>query len=413
MEQSKSQPITRRMMWEAWKQVKANRGSAGIDGLMIHHFEENQKGRLYKIWNRLASGSYFPPPVKEVSIPKKTGGTRKLGIPTVGDRIAQAVVRNYLEPAVDVVFHPNSYGYRPGRSAHDALEAARRNCWKYDWVIDLDIKGFFDNLDHELLMRAVRKHTEEKWVLMYIQRWLKALIQTECGELVKRAKGTPQGGVASPLLANIFLHHAFDAWMSERFPDIEFERYADDVIVHCKTRNQAEFILDKIRRRLKRCKLDLHPAKTRIVCCRDDKRRGPKQEHEQFTFLGYTFQPRSSRGKDGLLFVGFNPAISRQAKSEFGYRIKKLDIQLHTGSKIEEIAVVVNRIVRGYVNYFGRFRRFELFPMLRNLNIRLINWACRKFKRFRYRKRRAVRWLKRACAFQPELFVHWKLGVRP
>jgi len=230
MEQSKSQPITKQMVWKAFKKVKANRGSAGIDGVSIRVFESDLEGNLYKLWNRMASGSYFPQPVKQVGIPKSTGGTRYLGIPTVSDRIAQMVVKEYLEPSIDFIFHPNSYGYRPGRSAHDALAAARQNCWKWGWVIDLDIKGFFDNIDHNLLMRAVRKHTNEKWVLMYIQRWLEAPVQTKEGLRETQGRGTPQGSVISPLLSNLFLHYAFDRWIDKELGGLEFERYADDSV---------------------------------------------------------------------------------------------------------------------------------------------------------------------------------------
>ena len=365
MEQSKSQPITKQMVWKAFKKVKANRGSAGIDGVSIRVFESDLEGNLYKLWNRMASGSYFPQPVKQVGIPKSTGGTRYLGIPTVSDRIAQMVVKEYLEPSIDFIFHPNSYGYRPGRSAHDALAAARQNCWKWGWVIDLDIKGFFDNIDHNLLMRAVRKHTNEKWVLMYIQRWLEAPVQTKEGLRETQGRGTPQGSVISPLLSNLFLHYAFDRWIDKELGGLEFERYADDIIVHCKTLSMANYVLKRIRQRLSECKLTLHPEKTKIVRCRDSKRDWfADYETVSFTFLGYTFQPRKGynlKKKEG--FTTFSPAISRKATKEFGRRIRSMGLQNRTGSTLEQLAKEINRIVRGYINYFGQYRRKELHPM--------------------------------------------------
>ena len=253
--------ISKRSVWDAYKRVKANRGAAGVDGETLAAFEENLKGNLYKLWNRMSSGSYFPPPVRLVEIPKGDGGQRALGIPTVADRIAQAVVAAYLESQVDSLFHRDSYGYRPGRSAHDALATARKRCWKYDWAIDLDIKGFFDNLDHELVMRAVRRNSQEAWIHLYVERWLRAPVQTPDGELQGRTQGTPQGGGVSPILSNLFLHYAFDMWMSREFPAIPFERYADDILVHCTNQAQAERLLVAIEIRLEQCRLELHPTK--------------------------------------------------------------------------------------------------------------------------------------------------------
>jgi RNA-directed DNA polymerase len=212
----------------AWKSVKANKGTHGIDEESIEDFEKNLKGNLYKIWNRMSSGTYFPPPVMAVEIPKSDGRIRMLGIPTVSDRVAQAVVKKYLEPIVEPKFHEDSYGYRPGKSALDAVGVTRKRCWRKDWVIDLDIKGFFDNLDHDLMMKAVRFHSQEKWIHLYVERWLKAAIQHKDGDPVQRDKGTPQGGIVSPLLANIFMHHAFDRWLLRHFPGVKFERFADD-----------------------------------------------------------------------------------------------------------------------------------------------------------------------------------------
>jgi RNA-directed DNA polymerase len=313
---SKTKPfsISKQVVWEAYRRVKANQGAAGVDGQSVKDFEVGLKDNLYKIWNRMSSGSYFPPPVRTVEIAKSDGRLRRLGIPTVADRVAQMVVKMHLEPDVEPNFHPDSYGYIRGRSALEAVGVVRKRCWRYNWVIDLDIKGFFDNIDHDLMLHAVKKHTTSKWMLLYIERWLKAPAQSEDGRLIKREKGTPQGGVISPLLANIFLHHAFDEWMRSDHRSVRFARYADDIVVHCRSEAQAQFMLRAIKRRLARCKLQLHPDKTKIVYCKDDRRSG-NYEHESFDFLGYSFRPRGCKGPG--YFVGFTPAVSKSAW-EFG-----------------------------------------------------------------------------------------------
>jgi RNA-directed DNA polymerase len=221
--------ISKQVVWEAYRRVKANQGAAGVDGQSIKDFEVHLKDNQYKIWNRMSSGSYFPPPVRTVDIPKSDGRSRRLGIPSVSDRVAQMVVKMYLEPKVEPIFHPDSYGYISGKSALDAVSVTRKRCWWYDWVIDLDVQGFFDNIDHALMMHAVKKHISSKWMLLYIERWLKAPAQLEDGSLIGRNKGTPQGGVISPLLANIFLHHVFDEWMRVSYPKLLFSRYADEL----------------------------------------------------------------------------------------------------------------------------------------------------------------------------------------
>ncbi len=309
MVNAKPYDISKQLVWEAYLRVKAKRGAAGVDGQSIEAFEVNVKDNLYKIWNRLSSGSYIPPPVKLVEIPKGNGGTRPLGIPTVGDRIAQMVVKMTLEPFVEPHFHAASFGYRPGKSALDAVGIARERCWRKGWVIDLDIKGFFDNLDHELVERAVAHHTEISWVKLYVGRWLRAPVQKPDGTLEARIKGTPQGGVISPLLANLFLHYAFDAWMARTFPVVQFERYADDIIVHCGSEGEAQSMLEAIRSRLANCGLELHPVKTRIVYCKDDDRPG-SHSNTSFDFLGYTFQPRRAKTRWGKFFVSFLPAMA-------------------------------------------------------------------------------------------------------
>lgn len=333
MEKVKSFDISKRQVWEAYKCVKANRGSAGIDKQSIAEFEEDISNNLYKIWNRMSSGSYFPSPVMRVEIPKEDGRTRPLGIPTVADRIAQMVVKNYLEPILEPHFHVDSYGYRPNKSALDAVGMARKRCWRYNWVLDLDIKGFFDNISHELLMKAVTKHTECRWVLLYVERWLKAPVAMLDGSFVYPEKGTPQGGVVSPLLANLFLHYAFDYWMQRKYPHVPFERYADDMVCHCRTESQARKLLADLNERLGDCGLKLHSEKTKIVYCKDEDRKGDYPV-KKFDFLGYTFRPRLSRNRRGKFFVNFSPAISNKAAKAIRKKVRSWSWQLRPGLKI-------------------------------------------------------------------------------
>lgn len=407
---SKTKPfsISKQVVWEAYRRVKANQGAAGVDGQSIKDFEAGLKDNLYKIWNRMCSGSYFPPPVRTVGIAKSDGRQRKLGIPTVSDRVAQMVVKMYLEPDVEPNFHPDSYGYIRGRSALDAVGVVRKRCWKYNWVIDLDIKGFFDNIDHDLMLHAVKKHTASKWMLLYIERWLKAPAQLENGSLVERKMGTPQGGVISPLLANIFLHHAFDEWMRLDHPSIRFARYADDIVVHCRSEAQAQFMLRAIKRRLARCKLQLHPDKTKIVYCKDDRRPG-NYEHESFDFLGYSFRPRGCKGHD--YFVGFTPAVSKPAIKAMSATIKGWKLQLWSSSSLEDIARRINPVVRGWLNYYGRFYKSAMRPILRQLQHALARWAMRKYKRLKGHWLRAIHWVNRIMRRDRKLFVSWEFGL--
>jgi RNA-directed DNA polymerase len=402
--------ITRREVYEAYLRVKAKKGAAGIDNETIEDFESKLKGNLYRIWNRMSSGSYFPPAVKAVEIPKSDGTTRQLGIPTVGDRIAQTVAKRRLESIVEPKFHGDSYGYRPGKSAHHALETARRRCWKYDWVIDIDIRAFFDNLDHELTMKAVRYHTNEKWVILYVERWLKAPLETATG-LQDRGKGTPQGGVISPLLANIFMHHAFDDWMRRHHAGVPFERYADDLLAHCKSLKEAEQVLESIRGRMRACGLELHPDKTKIVYCKDEDRRG-HHEHEKFDFLGYTFRPRLSKNRWGKSFVNFSPAISDKAAKAIRTEIRSWHIGKRSDKTLKDLANMFNAKVRGWINYFGAFYRSMLYPTLRHLEHDLVLWAKRKYKRLRGHLTRAIHWLGKIARREPSLFAHWKLGIK-
>ncbi|MGJ0626036.1 group II intron reverse transcriptase/maturase [Xenorhabdus bovienii] len=342
MSQSKPFALSRQAVWRAYKKVKANKGSAGIDGQSIEKFEKNLAGNLYKLWNRMASGSYMPPAVRRVEIPKATGGTRPLGIPTVADRIAQMVVKDMLEPILEPQFHVDSYGYRPHKSAHDALRVARQRCWRTDWVLDVDIKGFFDNIDHELLMRAVRRHTDCRWVLLYIERWLTASVYMPDGTVQIRDEGTPQGGVVSSLLANLFLHYAFDMWMKREFPVVRFERYADDIVIHCKSHAQAMMLRGKLRKRLAECKLEMSPGKTKVVYCKDRERTEAYPEIS-FDFLGYTFRPRKSVSKEGKLSVNFLPAMSTRAAKAIRQTVRGWDLSHKTLLSLEVIWEICTR----------------------------------------------------------------------
>jgi RNA-directed DNA polymerase len=411
--EAKPYDIPKQLVWEAYQRVKANRGAAGVDGESLAAFEKDLKGNLYKIWNRMSSGTYFPPPVRLVEIEKDNGGTRPLGIPTVADRVAQTVVKMVLEPVVEPEFHPDSYGYRPGRGALDAVAVARKRCWEADWVIDLDIRAFFDSLDWDLVERAVAYHTDLSWVRLYIARWLRAPVQRPDGTVEQRARGTPQGGVISPLLANLFLHYAFDLWMRRNYPSVQFERYADDAIVHCRSKRQAEVVLKAIRDRFVQCKLELHPTKTKIVYCKDDDRRG---EHEPvgFDFLGYTFQPRRAKNRYGKFFVSFLPAISTKSAKKIRKTIREWRLaSTRNNQRLEDLARLLNPAVRGWMNYYGRFYRSKCVQVLRHLNEALAAWARRKYKRFRCRERASVHWLGRIARRDPKLFVLWELGVIP
>lgn len=409
MDKAKPFCISKWEVWEAYKRVKANQGVAGVDGQSIAEFEEGLKDNLFKIWNRMSSGSYFPPPVRRVDIPKDNGGTRPLGIPTVADRIAQTVVKRYLEPILEEHFHPDSYGYRPKKSAIEAVGVARQRCWRYGWVLDLDIKGFFDSIDHELLMRAVRKHTDCTWVLLYIERWLKAPAQSEDGSLIHRDKGTPQGGVISPLLANLFLHYAFDTWMQRQYPQIPFERYADDGICHCRSKAEAEGLRIAIERRFAECGLELNLQKTRIVYCKDGDRRGDYPE-QKFDFLGYTFRPRRAKSRQGRYFVGFNPAISNKATKSICDAMRQWKLHRRSDKSLDELAQMINPVLRGWINYYGHFRKSALYRTFQHLNNILARWASRKYKRLRGHKRRAFLWLQCIAHRQSRLFAHWQLS---
>ena len=411
-DETKSVSISRQMVWQAYKKVKANKGSAGVDSVNMEEFDANRSKHLYKLWNRMASGSYFPPPVKEVEIPKKDGKIRKLGIPTISDRVGQMVIKDYLEPRLEKIFSPNSYGYRPNKNAHQALASVRENCWKYDWVIDLDIKGFFDNIDHEKLMLAIEKHVPEKWACMYIKRWLSMHVMLKSGQIrEKQGKGTPQGGVISPLLANLFLHYALDAWLEKTDKTVKFARYADDAIIHCKSKAHAEWVLKKISERMQECGLELSKDKTKIVYCKDYRRKG-KYPIVKFDFLGYSFQPRTSKSKkDGKLFPGFDCAISISSKKRIFAKLREFNITYLTFKSIVGIAQYLNPYIRGWVNYFGKFRRYEMNSVFQMLRRRLVFWARKRYKRYRRNLNKAYKWLDRVRIQFPNLFYHWQIGL--
>jgi group II intron reverse transcriptase/maturase len=405
--------IPKTLVWNAYQRVKANKGAAGVDRQSVTEFEQDEQNNLYKLWNRMASGSYFPPPVRAVEIPKHGGGVRTLGVPTVSDRIAQTAVAMVLSPEVERFFHQDSYGYRPGRSALDAVEVCKQRCWRQPWVIDLDVQGFFDNVPHDPIIAAVAKHTSVAWVLLYVKRWLIAPLQQADGTLLRRDKGTPQGSAISPLLSNLFLHYAFDAWLDREFPAVRFERYCDDAVVHCASEKQAEFVRDAIAGRLRQFGLNLHPDKTRIVYCKQE---GRDRDFPViiFTFLGYTFQPRAARLRDGRLKSGFLPAVSKQAMKSMASTIRNWQLGRWTALSFQEIAAMINPVVAGWINYYGRFYKSRLIRFLeQQINPFLVKWARRKYKRLRRAPRRARRRLAEIASVYPGMFAHWRHGALP
>ncbi|MQB02037.1 MAG: group II intron reverse transcriptase/maturase [Actinobacteria bacterium] len=411
--QGKPFDIDKRLIWEAWKQVKQRQGAPGIDGQTIEQFEADLQGQLYKLWNRMSSGSYLPSAVRLVEIPKPgSDQERTLGVPTVYDRVAQTAVAMLLDELVDPVFHEDSYGFRQGRSALDAVAACRQRCWKSDWVIDLDIKGFFDNVPWEQILSAVAHHTDLTWVRLYVQRWLAAPAQRPDGSVVERVKGTPQGAPVSPVLANLFMHYAFDCWMQREHPHIPFERYCDDVIVHCASEQQARQVRELIAGRLDEFGLQLHPDKTRIVYCKDDDRRG---DHAvtSFTFLGYTFRPRRAKNRWGKPFVSFLPAVSRDNVVRMQREVRSWHLPRRSDKSLQDLARMFNPIVRGWINYYGVFYKSMLYPLLQHLNRKLAFWATRKYRRLKRRERRATARLRNIASREPDLFAHWRFGVRP
>jgi len=407
--QDKPFTISKQLVWEAYERVKQNKGAAGVDGQSVEEFEKDLRGNLYRIWNRMSSGTYFPPPVRAVEIPKPHGGgTRTLGVPTVADRIAQTVAALTLEARTESIFHDDSFGYRPGRSQLMAVAKCRERCWRKDWALELDIAKFFDSVDHDLMVKAVEANTtpDQKWVVLYVKRWLRAPVRMPDGRQVERDRGTPQGSAVSPVLANLYLHYAFDSWLEREFPAVEFERYADDAVVHCATERQARQVRAALAERMEQVGLRLHPDKTRIVYCKDRKRRF-EYPNTSFTFLGYTFRTRKAPTGDRKgMFAAFLPAVSREALKKMGQEVRRWRINLRTTTDIAALAEWMNPVIRGWMNYYGKFYRTELDGLLRRINTYLVRWARRKFKRLRSFKK-AKRWWNSLLRRQPNLFAHW------
>jgi len=409
-EETKSVPITKQMVWEAYKKVKSNGGNAGVDHQSLSEFDKVRSKELYKIWNRLSSGSYLAPMIKRVTIPKGNGKTRPLGIPTVGDRVAQQVVKAYLEPRLETVFVENSYGYRPNKGAHLAIREVQSNVLKYSWVIDLDIKEFFENVSHELLMKALRKHVSEKWVLMYIQRWLEAPVQLEDGTIKESTgKGTPQGGVISPLLANLYLHYCIDKWLEKYYPKVKMVRYADDLIIHCESYTVATQLLTTLTTRLTECGLTAHPEKTRIIYCKKDKR-NLEGYPVQFDFLGFSLQPIRNTLKTGGSFLQYDCKMSRKSKVRITQELKALGFHNKSQWTIQGIANLLNPKIRGWIQYYGKISKRSLKPVFYYLHHRMIRWILNKYKSFKGSKVKAIAWLRTVGNSYPNLFYHWELG---
>ena len=411
MEETKPFEIAKQAVKIEFERVKANKGTYGIDEQSISDFELDLKNNLYKIWNRMSSGTYFPKPVKAVAIPKKNGGTRILGIPTVEDRIAQMVVKIYLEPNVEKIFHEDSYGYRPNKSAIQAIGVLRERCWRKDWVVDFDIKGLFDNIRHDYLIEMVKRHTNEQWIVLYIERWLKTPFKMQDGTIVERPAGTPQGGVISPVLANLFMHYVFDDFMSKEFPNIPWVRYADDGALNCVSIKQAKYIIKVLDKRFKLFGLELNLDKTKILYCQDDNRKG-NYENTSFDFLGYTFRKRIARKKTGELFVSFLPAMSDKAQKEIRKIIRGWRLQDKTSKNLKEIGEKINPQIQGWINYYSQYYKTAIYNILRYINRCLIKWVRRKYRNKNSRKR-ATKWLDKIAKENSNIFAHWKFGATP
>jgi RNA-directed DNA polymerase len=405
LKQSKSFEIPKRLVWESYQAMRKNRGAPGYDGVTVTEFNKNRDGHLYKIWNRLSSGTYFPPPVLEKLIPKADGGVRRLGIPTVSDRVAQGAVKIYLEGILEPIFHEDSYGYRPGKSAHQAIERTWRRCQKSYWLLEIDIKKFFDNVDHDLILKALRHMKVPKWVELYCERWLKAPIIDKNGELEERPKGTPQGGVISPVLANLFLHYALDEWLQRQVPRTEFARYADDLVVHCKSFSQGCELKAAINKRLTSVGLEMHSGKTGLVYLGTYPRWNVETE---FTFLGYDFKYRTLKdGRDGSLFRKVTPAASKKAMKRIVTEIKSWKIHRSTRASIQDIARRYNATIRGWIEYYGKFwyRNFS-YRLWTALQSRLLKWVKAKY---RISNKKASKYLAGIKRENPKLFAHWYL----
>jgi len=415
MSETKPFSISRRLLSLAYQKVRSNKGAGGVDGVSLEVFHAGYKDHLYKLWNQMSSGSYLPPPVRLQEIPKKGGGLRPLGIPTVADRIGQTVVRGLLEPSLELIFHKDSYGYRRGRSAIEALSVARERCWKLNWVVDVDIKGYFDNIPHELLMKAVRRHCQVRWMLLYIERWLKAPLQRRDGTVVERTKGVPQGSIIGPVLANLYLHYGMDKWLEREYPDCRFERYADDAIIHCRSMSEAIKLKSALSDRMKACGLELHPEKTQIVYCKDSNRRQRGSQKMSFDFLGYTFKPRLARNSHrGEWFTNWLPAVSGKSMGSMNEKMCKWKVLRKTTNTLQEVAAEINPVLTGWINYYSKFYKTKLVNYMHIVNVKLASWARRKYKNLRASEMKAIRWLHGVSVRQPKLFAHWALlGSKP
>ena len=411
MEETKPFKISKQAVKIAFDRVKANKGTYGIDEQSITDFEINLRDNLYKIWNRMSSGTYFPKPVKAVAIPKKNGGTRILGIPTVEDRVAQMVAKIYFEPNVEKIFYEDSYGYRPNKSAIQAVGVLRERCWRKDWVVDFDIKGLFDNIRHDYLIEMVKRHTKEQWIILYIERWLKTPFKMQDGTIVERTAGTPQGGVISPVLANLFMHYVFDDFMSKEFPNIPWVRYADDGALNCVSIKQAKYIIKVLDKRFKLFGLELNLEKTKIVYCKDDDRKGD-YENISFDFLGYTFKPRHAKNKYGKYFTSFLPAMSDKAQKAIRQEVRSWKLQLKSDKTLKDIANMFNSKIQGWINYYSHYYKTEVIYTLSYINRCLIKWVRRKYKK-RSSRKRATNWLREIAKRDTKLFAHWKFGILP
>ena len=411
MEETKPFNISKQAVKVAFDRVKANRGTYGIDEQSIADFEENLKDNLYKIWNRMSSGTYFPKPVKAVAIPKKNGGTRTLGIPTVEDRVAQMVAKIYFEPNVEKIFYENSYGYRPNKSAIQALGVLRERCWRKDWVVDFDIKGLFDNIRHDYLVEMVKRHTDKQWIILYVERWLKTPFKMQDGTIVERTTGTPQGGVISPVLANLFMHYVFDDFMSKEFPNVDWIRYADDGALNCVSLKQAKYMIKVLDKRFKLFGLELNLDKTKIVYCKDDDRKG-NYDNISFDFLGYTFKPRGAKNKNGKYFTSFLPAISDKAQKAIRKEVKSWKLQLKVDKTLEDISRMFNSKIQGWINYYTHYYKSEIYDALKYINRCLIKWVRSKYKK-KNSRRKAVNWLAAIAKREAKLFAQWKFGILP
>ena len=404
----KTVPVEYKDVMDAYNKVRSGGKSAGIDNESWMEFEKNLQKNLYVIWNRMASGSYHPQGVREVEIPKKDGKTRKLGIPTLRDRIAQQVVKRHMERKVEPIFHKDSYGYRPMKSAHQALEKVKENCYRYDWVLDMDISKFFDEIDHELMLKAVDHVMGEEWVSMYVKRWLEAPMVKADGKAEERnGKGTPQGGVISPLLGNLYLHFTLDVWLGKNFPHLSFVRYADDIVIHCRNKTQAGKALEGIKQRLNEVKLTIKEEKTLIAYCKDYKRKD-KHEKVKFDFLGFSYQPRPRKSKkDGKTFMAYSAEISQSNQKKIKETIREESKLRNTQLPIVALAKALNERLRGWINYYGLFSKRLLRKTLIHLDKRLISWLRKKHhlgQKKAYLKLRMIR------NENPNLFYHWATG---